>query len=162
MNQPIYPETLAEMTKARAGEKYRPSNGTEGDCYFAAWCCKCQRDKAMRESMDVDSVRSLPNRDLDLRDENLAMQTLPHLLLRGAFEKQLERLAQVVTRFLDGPALAGDIQFGTQCNEIVSLTLDDGRKFHENFSFARNLGTGKRSLSKKRPPEGGRIGVLFS
>lgn len=57
-----------------------------------------------------DSVRSLPNRDLNLRDENLAMQTLPHLLLRGAFEKQLERLAQVVTRFLDGPALAGDIQ----------------------------------------------------
>lgn len=54
MNQAIYPETLAEMTKARAGEKYRPSNGTEGDCFFAAWCCKCQRDKAMREGMDVD------------------------------------------------------------------------------------------------------------
>ena len=49
MNQAIYPETLAEMTKARAGEKYRPSNGTEGDCFFAGWCCKCQRDKAMRE-----------------------------------------------------------------------------------------------------------------
>lgn len=54
MNQAIYPETLAEMTKACAGEKYRPSNGTEGDCFFAAWCCKCQRDKAMREGMDVD------------------------------------------------------------------------------------------------------------
>jgi hypothetical protein len=54
MNQAIYPETLAEMTKARAGEKYRPGNGTEGECFFAAWCCKCQRDKAMREGCDVD------------------------------------------------------------------------------------------------------------
>ncbi len=35
-------------------EKYRPSNGTEGDSFFAHWCFKCQRDKAMREGADID------------------------------------------------------------------------------------------------------------
>lgn len=54
MNQAIYPATLAEMTKARAGEKYRPSNGTEGEFFFETWCRKCQRDKSMREGCDID------------------------------------------------------------------------------------------------------------
>ena len=54
MTRGIYPERLAEMSKARAGQKYRPSNGTEGDCFFAAWCHNCQRDKAMREGCDID------------------------------------------------------------------------------------------------------------
>lgn len=53
MTYGIYPDRLAEMLKARAGEKYRPSNGTEGDCFFAAWCRNCQRDKAMREGCDI-------------------------------------------------------------------------------------------------------------
>lgn len=25
-------------------EKYRPSNGTEGEGFISAWCCKCERD----------------------------------------------------------------------------------------------------------------------
>lgn len=54
MNYPIWPADLAEMCKARAGEKYRPSNGTEGECFFSAWCRCCQRDKAMLEGCDVD------------------------------------------------------------------------------------------------------------
>jgi hypothetical protein len=54
MTSAIYPKTLADMLIYRAGEKYRPSNGTEGDCFFAAWCCKCQRDKAMREGSNID------------------------------------------------------------------------------------------------------------
>lgn len=31
-------------------EKYRPSNGTEGDCFQAAWCEKCERDREYQES----------------------------------------------------------------------------------------------------------------
>lgn len=27
------------------GEKYRPSNGTEGAAFISAWCCDCERDK---------------------------------------------------------------------------------------------------------------------
>lgn len=37
------------MNTERAGEKYRPSNCTEGDCFFAAWCSKCARDNLLRE-----------------------------------------------------------------------------------------------------------------
>jgi hypothetical protein len=36
------------------GKKYRPSSGTEGDMFFSCWCCKCARDKAMREGCDFD------------------------------------------------------------------------------------------------------------
>ena len=36
-------------------EKYRPSNGTEGECFFESWCCHCARDKAMREGEDFDA-----------------------------------------------------------------------------------------------------------
>lgn len=35
-------------------EPYRPSNGTEGCCFYAAWCEKCQRDKPMSEGKNFD------------------------------------------------------------------------------------------------------------
>jgi hypothetical protein len=35
-------------------EKYRPSNGTDSEDFFASWCCHCQRDRAMREGCSVD------------------------------------------------------------------------------------------------------------
>lgn len=41
MNKGIYPPAWAAMTKERAGEKYRPSNGTEGDLFFSAYCHRC-------------------------------------------------------------------------------------------------------------------------
>ena len=50
----IYPKEFADMMKARAGEKYRPSNGTEGECFFSSWCCHCARDKSMREGDPLD------------------------------------------------------------------------------------------------------------
>ncbi|TXH46585.1 MAG: hypothetical protein E6Q97_29410 [Desulfurellales bacterium] len=45
MNQAIYPAAWAEMNKKHAGEKYRPSNGTEGECFISVWCSTCQNDK---------------------------------------------------------------------------------------------------------------------
>lgn len=50
----IYPADFAAMTASRAGQKYRPSNGTEGECFIESWCGQCARDKAMRESADFD------------------------------------------------------------------------------------------------------------
>lgn len=35
-------------------ERYRPSNGTEGDCFIAAFCYKCGRDKALSEGEPID------------------------------------------------------------------------------------------------------------
>ena len=31
-------------------EKYRPSNGTEGDTFIAEWCDKCEHERAHREN----------------------------------------------------------------------------------------------------------------
>lgn len=36
------------------GERYEPSNGTEGASFLDAWCSNCARDKAMREGVDID------------------------------------------------------------------------------------------------------------
>lgn len=40
----------AELMQSSVGEKYRPSNGTEGDLFHCAWCARCERDRAHRES----------------------------------------------------------------------------------------------------------------
>lgn len=50
----MLPAEWAALTKERAGQKYRPSNGTEGEIFMGNWCCKCQRDKSMREGADFD------------------------------------------------------------------------------------------------------------
>lgn len=54
MIQSIYPENLAEIKKPMVGDKYRPGNGTEGEVFINAWCCHCQRDKAMSEGEDFN------------------------------------------------------------------------------------------------------------
>jgi hypothetical protein len=44
MNKPaIYPASAAELYRRDAGEKYRPSNGTEGEIFMAVWCYRCTR-----------------------------------------------------------------------------------------------------------------------
>lgn len=37
----IYPEGLAAAFKGHAGEKWRPSNNTEGEVFIGSWCCQC-------------------------------------------------------------------------------------------------------------------------
>lgn len=44
MNQSILSERLAAAYVKHAGEKYRPSNGTEGQLFLDAFCRRCQRD----------------------------------------------------------------------------------------------------------------------
>ena len=55
MNQAIYPADFATMLVKRAGEKYRPSNGTEGQLFLDAFCRRCQRDAAMRTGVGSPS-----------------------------------------------------------------------------------------------------------
>jgi hypothetical protein len=45
----IHPADLAAMNVERAGQKYQPSNGTEGECFISVWCGECARDKSLRE-----------------------------------------------------------------------------------------------------------------
>jgi hypothetical protein len=50
----IYTQSAAAIFSARAGRKWRPANGTEGELFFAGWCCRCARDRAMREGEPVE------------------------------------------------------------------------------------------------------------
>lgn len=50
----FFPDALAEAKKANVGQKYQPSNGTEGDRFFENWCYQCARDKAMNSGTDYD------------------------------------------------------------------------------------------------------------
>ena len=36
--------------RQRRSLKYRPSNGTEGEIFMAAWCERCKRDEGFPES----------------------------------------------------------------------------------------------------------------
>jgi hypothetical protein len=44
MTHGIYPKDYAAILVKRAGEKWRPCNGTEGDLFIAAHCMKCMED----------------------------------------------------------------------------------------------------------------------
>lgn len=55
MKRTIFPIRLAESLKASAGQKYQPSNGTEGEFFFSAWCAHCARDKSMSDGKDIDA-----------------------------------------------------------------------------------------------------------
>lgn len=44
----------AALNIERAGQPYQPSNGTEGEFFFEAWCRGCARDRAMREGEDIN------------------------------------------------------------------------------------------------------------
>ncbi|WP_299533421.1 hypothetical protein [uncultured Herbaspirillum sp.] len=48
----IYPDELALTLMARAGQKYRPSNGTEGELFIESWCCQCARDASSQANDD--------------------------------------------------------------------------------------------------------------
>jgi hypothetical protein len=42
------------MIGPHAGQQWTPSNGTIGHSFLEDWCRNCQRDRAMREGLDVD------------------------------------------------------------------------------------------------------------
>lgn len=50
----MYPDTWASLNVERCGQKYQPSNGTEGEIFFENWCRQCARDKAMSSGEDFD------------------------------------------------------------------------------------------------------------
>jgi len=56
MTHGIYPKDYAAMLVKHAGEKWRPSNGTEGDVFFSAWCSKCERDNVFFNGREFDDA----------------------------------------------------------------------------------------------------------
>lgn len=55
MSRNIFPAGLASMFAASSvGKKFRPSNGTEGELFIAAWCHNCKKDSFANESCDSE------------------------------------------------------------------------------------------------------------
>lgn len=42
------------MSERETIRLYQPSNGSEGEGFFAEWCRQCARDKSMREGENLD------------------------------------------------------------------------------------------------------------
>lgn len=40
-----HPEDAKQFFSSKAGQKYQPSNGTEGDLFMSYFCFRCERDK---------------------------------------------------------------------------------------------------------------------
>ena len=38
------------------GERYMPSNGTEGEAFISHFCCNCERDKVCNGTVDQDAA----------------------------------------------------------------------------------------------------------
>ena len=63
----IHPDELAAMHTP--GEKYQASNGTEGECFFDAWCRQCARDRSMREGEPIEECDD--NERCDIIDRSM-------------------------------------------------------------------------------------------
>lgn len=50
----MFPPDLAKLYVEQAGKRYEPSNGTEGEIFMDEWCRTCQRDRSMREGLDIE------------------------------------------------------------------------------------------------------------
>jgi len=70
----------------------------------------------------------LPNRDLNLRDENFAAGTARNFGRVGGLEEQRKRFCQIRSGFLDRRALAGNVEFGTERHKSIVFSLDNGGK----------------------------------
>jgi hypothetical protein len=64
------------------GERYMPSNGTEGMCFQEAWCCECAKDNEMNgscheEGRDATDEDYCPILNASYRDEAEEWRELP-------------------------------------------------------------------------------------
>lgn len=54
----FHPDDAAKFFASQAGKPYRPSNGSEGEIFYAAWCSDCAADEGFRN--DPDRCDSCP------------------------------------------------------------------------------------------------------
>jgi hypothetical protein len=64
------------------GERWEPSNGTEGACFHEAWCCNCERDKDMNgtcqaEGRDAGDDDWCPSLGASYRGEAVEWREMP-------------------------------------------------------------------------------------
>jgi hypothetical protein len=94
----------------------------------AAWRVIVKRNQngsRILQISDPERTRSLPNRDLNLSHENLVARAPGDFGRGGSFEEQRQCLDEVSSRFLNGGALARDVELRAQRHKNVVLTLDN-------------------------------------
>src|SRR5512132_665602 len=88
-----------------------------GDCFcMTTWLPRLRTSRKpcfsrIEQTALPDSTRSLPNRDLDVRNVDFVSEPLLDFLGRCALEEQFDCFLEVVASLLDGVALASDVQF---------------------------------------------------
>lgn len=50
--QMFHPDDAATFFKKNAGQPYQPSNGHEGEIFYATWCADCVHEAEMRADPD--------------------------------------------------------------------------------------------------------------
>jgi len=83
-------------------------------------CCS-----RIRQTSEPERTRSLPNRHLDLSDENLVVKTSGDFGWGGRLKEEGERLYEIDSRFFNRPAFARNVEFRAQRHKSVVFTFDN-------------------------------------
>ena len=81
----------------------------------------------MRQTSRPESLRSLPNLQIEVGNVDLPVEAIASLGITGCFEEKLECLAEVVRGVFHGIPLARNIKVGTEGDIPVILSFNDRR-----------------------------------
>ena len=79
----------------------------------------------MRQTSNPERTRSLPNRHLNLSDEDLAMQSSRDFRWRCRLEEKSYGFYQIALGFFYGSTLAGNVEFGTEGYESIIFAFNN-------------------------------------
>jgi len=79
----------------------------------------------IRQISEPERTRSLPNRDLNLGNEDFVVKAAGDFGRGRRFEEQRDRLDEVGSRFLNRSTLTGDVEVRAQRHKSVVLTFDE-------------------------------------
>lgn len=91
------------------GERYEPSNGTEGGCFIESWCTNCARDKVMngeatQEEADADDSLYCQVLNASYRGEAVEWREMPDGEVKCiAFVPQGERIPERCPKTMELP-----------------------------------------------------------
>jgi hypothetical protein len=72
----FHPVDAAKFFASCSGQKYRPSNGTEGEIFYDAWCQDCRKDEAFRKGEGDSCLILAATMCLDVDDEEYPKEWL--------------------------------------------------------------------------------------
>src|SRR5947209_1843553 len=82
----------------------------------------------IRQTSSPERTRTLPNRNLNLRHENLTAETAGNFGWVGGLEEQRKCFYQIRSGLFYRGALAGDVEFRAESHKSLVFAFDDGGK----------------------------------